>query len=204
MVASIFSRLARLGRSLIPASPHELLGDAKPVYLMTSPMLENEWRVVTDDSIKGTSKASFDGLVEGEVSFARFSGSLKKPVGDHNLKARSGFVALQKNHWDPPICLGDFNYLRVKIRSDGRPYLINLRVDSFNHEDLYQGSLLSLPGEWTSLNVPFSSFALTGRGRLRASQRKLDGDAELQNIGILLADSNGPFCLDIKEISLHS
>jgi hypothetical protein len=70
---------------------------------------------------------------------------------------------------------------------------------------LFQGTLLSpVPGEWHTLVLPLQALWLTGRGRLRERQRKLDGDANLQSIGILLADEkDGPFQLDVASISVH-
>jgi hypothetical protein len=70
---------------------------------------------------------------------------------------------------------------------------------------LYQGTLQSpVPGTWHTQVLPLQALRLTGRGRLRERQRKLDGETTLQSIGVLLADEkDGPFQLDIASISVH-
>ena len=203
------SFLATFLRGFTPLSAEALLSKAASHTLAEFPSAAalELWRVVTDSSaIGGSSRASLDVVCERGISFARFSGTLSKEVKGHQKRVRSGFAALQGSLLDPPVCLGEYDHLSIKFRTDGRPYCINLRVDSFGADDLYQGALLSKGDaeEWITLKLPLRDLALTGRGRLRERQRALDGDFDLQSIGILVADEvDGPFQLDIASVSLH-
>jgi len=143
----------------------------------------------------------------GEESFARFTGVLNKNVDGHQKKIRAGFAALQAvDDYSPQVPLGEMQQLQLRVRSDGRPYRINVRCDSFNPDDMYQGDMKGLPpGEWTTLTLYLHNLVLTGRGRIRSSGRKLDGNEELRSIGFLLADEvDGPFQLDISSVTLLS
>lgn len=218
--------------SLIPGAPETLLSPAAPVTLasFSDHGCIDSWRVVTDGSseLDGASTAAVQLIADeaGSPPFARFSGSLSKKVLGHKEKVRTGFAALRSSEWKPPKVLSEMDVLELRVRSDERTYAVNLNVDSFNQEDIYQGVLRAVaPGanddgsggssegggggggkaEWRTLALPLRNFALTGRGRLRESQRVLDGEARIRSVGILLADHiDGPFQLDIASISCRA
>ena len=208
--------------SLIPASPESLIAQAPPVILGAFNRVDGNvlkgWYVVTDGNseLEGSSTATVDLVEESCVGeskdrseptrFARFSGNLSKQVVGHREKVRTGFAALRSEKWDPPVSLAEMDVVELKMKSDGRTYALNLNVDSFNEEDIYQG-VIQVPGDghWRTLTLPLAQFALTGRGRMRQSQRSLDGDARVKSVGILLADHiDGPFQLDVASMTARS
>jgi len=212
--AMVLGNLFRFVRALLPLSAEDLLASAPHVPLVqfsapSDAAMSSLWRVTTDGSeLGGASHATLELVQEpsGEVpAFARFSGALSKVVGADQKRFRSGFAALrQSSDFDPPKPLGDMSHVRVILRTDGRPYVLNLKCDSYSHEDLYQSVMVVSPGSWHTLRIPLSEFRLTARGRLRECQRELD-NARLQAVGVLLADEeDGPFCVDIASISAHA
>ena len=141
--------------SLIPESPESLLTPVAPVTLAAfdgGSGMEG-WRVVTDGSseLQGASIAAVTIMTEAgggdqtPTTFARFSGTLSKRMAGHKEQVRTGFAALRSDEWDPPKALSEMDVLELKLRSDGRTYAVNLNVDSFNHEDIYQGVVQAAP-----------------------------------------------------------
>ena len=85
-----------------------------------------------------------------------------------------------------------------------RRFLLNLKVESFNPDDMYQGAFVLDPAEgWTTLRLPLSDFMLTARGRHLESQRQLDGEILLQSVGLLALadDERSDFCLDVASVT---
>lgn len=49
--------------------------------------------------------------------------------------------------------LHGYQALSLRVLSDGRPYRVNLQVDSWNPNDLYMGFLQAPPNEWITAEV---------------------------------------------------
>eukprot|EP00698_Gefionella_okellyi_P009306 TRINITY_DN2360_c0_g1_i2.p2 TRINITY_DN2360_c0_g1~~TRINITY_DN2360_c0_g1_i2.p2 ORF type:complete len:109 (-),score=13.96 TRINITY_DN2360_c0_g1_i2:160-486(-) len=88
----------------------------------------------------------------------------------------------------------------VRIRGDGRTYIVNMRTKSlFPQEDVFQCFLQQRENEWTNVLIPMDRFMLTWRGFVRG-QSELQADA-VDVIGIMLADrKEGPFSLAIESV----
>ena len=207
--------IGSLLRSLRPSSPEALLSAASPhvLFAADAPELREqlaEWQVVTDVDIGGTSKASFelvhlgdgDGGDGGGGIAGRFSGSLLKPAAGVR-----GFCALKSPTWAPPRELGEVESIEVRARANGaeaRRFLLNLKVESFNPDDMYQGAFVLDPAKgWTTLRLPLSEFALTARGRHLNNQRRPDGDLLLESVGLLALadDERADFSIDVVSVA---
>jgi Complex I intermediate-associated protein 30 (CIA30) len=149
------------------------------------------------------------------VPFMRWWGTLDTRIGETSRAIRSGYCALispqvpfdghDLGHW--------FNHLEVTVRADGRPYTINLKISTYFPDDLYiyimrpkgihleATSNVETGGEFTRLFIPFTSFVLTANGRVRETQRKLDGGIRIESLGITLMDEqDGDFCFDLARV----
>jgi hypothetical protein len=156
------------------------------------------------------------------IPYLRFDGATDTtlPTTDGRIR-RSGFVAIKSpEFFFGAANLGDsYNALEIKCRVDARSYTLNLKILSFFPDDLYQGYIRGheLPPlkkvdeddgdgdnnekEWRTLILPFQGFALTALGRMRQIQRKLDGNVDIEYLGITLADGvDGDFEFDLARI----
>mmetsp|Transcript_28227 Transcript_28227/g.40336 ORF Transcript_28227/g.40336 Transcript_28227/m.40336 type:complete len:353 (+) Transcript_28227:41-1099(+) len=245
------------------------------------------WRV-SDDSVIGGFSSSLMDFHEGHEKkgdnnnhtiappFLRWSGKLSTEINRNSHLARnvtrSGFAAIFTPEFPLGAPLGSkYKALEICCRTDGRTYAVNLKVESYFPEDMYQGfisgtgqstiiadnatekvqteadditktdentQIISVdehaeeqpildvrehlkarqqiissqdpnnhpyhgypPAGFQRLILPFTDFALTSRGRMRHTQRDLDGSVNIESLGFTLMDGNdGDFCFDLVSL----
>lgn len=99
--------------------------------------------------------------------------------------------------WD----IDPFDYLALRIKSDGRRYFVNIQTDSIVATDLHQHLLpSSVPGEWETVTIPFNAFVRTNYGMVVEPQKEMLRQ-KVRSVGIGLTDRvTGPFELRIADI----
>ena len=240
------------------------------------------WRV-SDDSVIGGFSSSKMEFNEGHEKkgdnnkhtiappFLRWSGKLSTEINRHSHLARnvtrSGFAAIFTPEFPLGAPLGNkYKALEICCRTDGRTYAVNLKVETYFPEDMYQGFISGTgqntatidkatektpmdaddngentisvdeqgeeqpildvrehlksrqkiissqdpnnhpyhghpPAGFQRLILPFKDFALTSRGRMRHTQRDLDGSVNIESIGFTLMDGkDGDFCFDLVSL----
>ncbi|KAJ0044207.1 hypothetical protein NL108_008132, partial [Boleophthalmus pectinirostris] len=79
----------------------------------------------------------------------------------------------RKKHFD----WTSFNTLHLRVRGDGRPWMINIGCQTFfshQNDDIYSYFLYTRGGPyWQDVKIPFSKFFLTHRGRIQDDQHCL-------------------------------
>ena len=150
------------------------------------------------------------------VPFARWKGTIDTRVNKEKKVQRSGFCTILSPEFPMGgVDLGGrYNGLEIMCRSDGRPYSMNLKVESFIADDLFQ-CFINIPatiepgievcsvtgGKFDRVVFLFKHFVATAGGRLRAVQRSLDNSVKIQSIGITLMDrTDGDFEFDLSRI----
>ncbi|VEU40217.1 unnamed protein product [Pseudo-nitzschia multistriata] len=150
------------------------------------------------------------------LPFVRWKGTIDTRVNKEKKVHRSGFCSILSPEFPMAgVDLdGRYNGLEIMCRSDGRPYSLNLKVESFIEDDLFQ-CFINIPptntpgskvcqatgGKFDQVVFLFQHFAATAGGRLRARQRKLDNAVKIQSIGITLMDGvDGDFEFDLSRI----
>ncbi|XP_061897236.1 complex I intermediate-associated protein 30, mitochondrial [Entelurus aequoreus] len=108
----------------------------------------------------------------------------------------------RKKHYD----WTSFNTLHLRVRGDGRPWMINIAAETFfshQKDDMYNYFLYTRGGPyWQDIKIPFSKFFLTHRGRIQDGQCCLWLD-KINTVGFTLADkADGPFQLEIDYIGV--
>ena len=150
------------------------------------------------------------------VPFIRWKGAIDTRVNKEKKVQRSGFCTI----FSPEFPVGGvdlggrYNGIEIMCRSDGRPYSLNLNVESFIADDLFQ-CFINIPptiqpgsqicpktgGKFDRVVFLFQHFVATAGGRLRARQRVLDNSIKIQSIGITLMDgADGDFEFDLSRI----
>jgi len=179
---------------------------------------DNSIENVDNDKNSGRSNKqdSYNTEDDAFVPFVRWKGTIDTRVNKENKVQRSGFCTIMSPEFPMSgVDLGGrYNGLEIMCRSDGRPYSLNLKVESFILDDLFQ-CFISIPetikngsdictttgGKFDRVVLLFQHFTVTAGGRLRARQRNLDNNVKIQSIGITLMDgADGNFQFDLSRI----
>lgn len=151
------------------------------------------------------------------IPFVRWSGTINTRIAENSEVQRSGFCAIRSPEFPfgGADLGGRYNALEILCRSDGRPYSLNLKVDTFIPDDIFQ-TFINVPptyepddpaicsdtgGRFDRVVLLFQHFIVTSGGRMRANQRDLDNSVRIQSIGLTLMDGvDGDFQFDLARI----
>lgn len=175
-------------------------------------------KLMSDKDIGGFSKANIawkapstnpnPSRKENKHGHVKFSGniSIELPPDKPHVQ-RSGYAAWRtkdraftifgKSLWD----IDSYNYLALRIKSDGRKYFVNLQTESIVPTDLHQHRLYSRrPGEWETVLIKWNEFVRTNHGVVTEPQDELLRQ-KVRTVGIGLIDRvPGPFELEVERI----
>ncbi|CAK7270156.1 hypothetical protein SEPCBS119000_003943 [Sporothrix epigloea] len=194
-----------------PSGPYELMS-------FSEPSSATDCKLMSDDEIGGystahlewvpssipttTSSSSSSSSPPSSVStpppggYIRFSGSIstRLPEGRPDIQ-RTGYAAWRtadrlatifgRSLWD----VDSYAYLALRVRSDGRSYLVNVQTDSMvAPTDLHQHRLFARrPHQWETVVVPWSDFVRTNHGFVVEPQTELLRQ-KVRSIGLGLTD----------------
>ncbi|KAI1276275.1 complex I intermediate-associated protein 30 [Xylaria sp. FL0933] len=169
-------------------------------------------KTLSDKDIGGFSHASLDwvpgaGPTEGP-GYARFHGTISTelPPDKPNIQ-RSGYAAWRTLDPKPTVFgktlfnIDMYTYLALRIRSDGRSYLVNVQTESVVPTDLHQHRLFAKrPGEWETVLIKWNDFVRTNHGFVVEPQTEMLRQ-KVRTFGIGLTDRiPGPFNLCIERM----
>lgn len=181
----------------------------KVIWEFRGPESLDQWTTSCDREIGGQSEV-FLKLGKNDTCF--LYGTLSSTPPRDGETRYSGYCTMRskqqlasfnrKKHYD----WTGFNSLHLRVRGDGRPWMINIAADNyFSHQkdDLYSYFLFTRGGPyWQDVKIPFSKFFLSHRGRVQDEQQFLLLD-KINTIGFTLGDkADGPFQLEIDFIGL--
>lgn len=152
-----------------------------------STQLDLVWTAVNDNVMGGRSSGGFE-ITDGRLVFR----------GEINTNG-GGFASIRT---DPQqLDMGSHDGLKLKVRGDGRTY--RFRVVTAGSDFAYMADFSTRQGEWEIIDLPFSAFQPSWRGR------KLDrppvNPSEITSIGFMIADKqDGAFELEVEWIKLIS
>lgn len=169
-----------------------------------------EWTVSSDQEIGGQSEVYLKLGKNNNTCF--LYGTLNSTPPRDGETRYSGYCSIRSKQ---PLASFDrkkhhdwtsFNTLHLRVRGDGRPWMINLAAETyFSHQkdDVYCYFLYTRGGPyWQDVKIPFSKFFLTHRGRIQDDQHPVWLD-KVNTIGFTLGDkADGPFQLEIDFIGV--
>ena len=165
---------------------------------------------MSDADIGGFSKSSLDYVPESfsESAHARFHGSISIELPRDNPQVQRTGYAAWRNHDRAPTIFGKslwdvnpYTYLALRVKSDGRKYLVNVQTESIVYTDIHQHRLFAQrPGEWETVLIKWSEFVRTNYGTVVEPQSEMLTQ-KVRTIGVGLTDRvPGPFDLAINSI----
>ena len=145
------------------------------------------WTAVNDNVMGGRSSGGF-ALTGGRLLFR----------GEINTDG-GGFASIRTE--PQQLDIGSHDGLKLKVRGDGRTY--RFRVVTAGSDFAYMADFSTRKGEWEIIDLPFSAFQPSWRGR------KLDRPpvkpSDITSIGFMIADKqDGEFALEVEWIKLIS
>ncbi|KAL9055875.1 MAG: hypothetical protein Q9162_003301 [Coniocarpon cinnabarinum] len=165
---------------------------------------------LSDHDIGGYSMAQLQHVAGStqEPAHAKFTGSISNELpADEKQVERTGYAAFRtrerpstlfgKALWD----VEHYNYLALRIKSDGRKYKVNIQTESVEFTDLHQHRLYAhAPGEWETVLIKWADFVRTNHGIIVEPQSEMLRE-KVRTIGIGLTDRvAGPFDFRISRI----
>ncbi|XP_028293652.1 complex I intermediate-associated protein 30, mitochondrial [Gouania willdenowi] len=187
-----------------------MLEQNRVLWEFKGPQDLEQWTVSCDQEIGGHSEVHLKMSRNNSTCF--LYGTLSSVPPKDGETRYSGYCTMRSKK---PQALFDrkkhhdwttFNTLYLRVRGDGRPWMINIAAETyFSHQkdDIYNYFLYTRGGPyWQDVKIPFSKFFLTHRGRVQDDQHPLWLD-KVNSIGFTLGDKvNGPFQLEIDYIGV--
>ncbi|GLV32819.1 Complex I intermediate-associated protein 30 kDa [Carabus blaptoides fortunei] len=186
-------------------------GETDIVWNFNSPEALDQWVTTSDkDHNEGYSSCS---LTMNNYSKGVFTGDLNTRVPKDGKIKRSGYCnmrsirARKSFKRDSYLDWTMYNVLVMRVRGDGRSYMLNLATTGYFDvmwNDVYNYVLFTRGGPyWQVAKIPFSKFFLSSKGRIQDKQGPIPLD-RVTNVGITAGDKiNGSFSLEIDYIGVE-
>ncbi|KAI0172744.1 CIA30-domain-containing protein [Hypoxylon sp. FL1284] len=183
-----------------------------PLHDFHRPESLSDTKIMCDADIGGFSKASLDWVPpssqDGTNGHAHFHGSISTALPPNRPDVqRSGYAAWRTRDRPPTIFgravwdIDMYTYLALRVKSDGRSYLVNVQTDSVVPTDLHQHRLFAKrPGEWETVLIKWNDFVRTNHGFVVEPQTEMLRQ-KVRSVGLGLTDRvPGPFELFVDRI----
>lgn len=169
----------------------------------------NDFVVHTDAEIGGKSTAD---LSVSRNNKLLFHGNLCTEVPRDGETKRSGYCAMRSKqnfrsfNRKQAMDLSPFNVLRMRVRGDGRAYMVNLMIKGYftdSHDDVWSYFMFTKGGPyWQDISIPFTKFFMSSRGRVQDKQTPPDLES-VNSIGLTMGDAvDGEFMLEVDSIAV--
>src|SRR5208337_4411295 len=120
--------------------------------------------------------------------------------GTLSLENNGGFASVRSRRSNLGLKPGDT--LLIRLRGDGREYLLNLYVPSLQIAYFYRASILTKAGEWIEVRIPLKDCYATSFGQKLSNAGPIDAP-KINSIGFMLSDKKaGPFKLEIAWVKV--
>lgn len=162
----------------------------RPLVEFTGPEADERWQAVNDRVMGGVSDGRFRITDEGRLEFS----------GRLSLENNGGFASIRTGPADLGLRVGDTFVVRVK--GDGRQYVLNLYTTSRRRAFSYRAALPTVKDQWTEVRVPLADFIPTAFGRRVQGMGPVE-PSQVNAVGFMLSDKQpGPFELQVAWIKL--
>ena len=160
----------------------------RTLFVFDDPTREAEWRIVNDGVMGGLSEGRFR-ITEAKT--LEFSGRI-------SLENNGGFASIRSS--PRPLGLHPGDVIHVRLRGDGRRYLMNLYVPGSRTAFSYRAGIQTTRDEWMEVRIPIERFRASWFGRQVNEPLEVE---RVHSLGFMLSDGKpGPFQLEIDSIQV--
>ena len=163
----------------------------RPLLDFAGPDADQKWQAVNDGVMGGVSDGRFRITHEDTLEF----------FGTLSLENNGGFASVRSKPTELDIKPGDTIVVRVK--GDGREYVLNLYTKSRRMAFSYRASLPTTKDQWTEVAVPLVGFIPTAFGNRVQGMGPVEPD-QISSVGFMLSDKKtGPFKLEVGWVKVE-
>jgi monofunctional biosynthetic peptidoglycan transglycosylase len=158
----------------------------QPLLDFVGPDAAQKWQAVNDGVMGGVSEGRFKITTDKTMEFS----------GRLSLENNGGFASVRTKLTNFDIHSGDT--LVVRVKGDGREYVLNLYTKSRRMAFSYRAPLPTTRDEWTEVSVPLDEFIPTSFGNRVQGMGPVEPD-QINSLGFMLSDKKpGPFKLEVE------
>ena len=162
----------------------------QPLLDFAGPDTAQKWQAVNDNVMGGVSDGRFRITADETMEFS----------GRLSLENNGGFASVRTKPSDLEINAGDT--LVVRVKGDGREYVLNIYTKSRRMAFSYRAPLPTLKDEWTEVSVPLKEFIPTSFGNRVQGMGPVEPN-QINSLGFMLSDKRpGPFKLEVDWVKI--
>ena len=162
----------------------------RPLFDFSGPGTDQQWQAVNDGVMGGVSDGRFRITDAGTLEF----------FGTLSLENNGGFASARTKPMELDLEAGDVIVVRVK--GDGREYVLNIYTKSRRMAFSYRASLPTMKDKWVEVKIPLEDFIPTAFGRRVQGMGPVE-PSQINGLGFMLADKNpGTFRMQVEWVSV--
>lgn len=162
----------------------------RTLFDFSRPEAAEAWQPVNDGVMGGISDGRFKITDQGTMEF----------FGTLSLENNGGFASVRSRR--DSLGLKSDDTLLLRLRGDGREYLLNLYVPSLRVAYSYRAPILTKAGEWVEVSIPLKDCYATSFGDKMPNAGPVEG-SKINSMGLMLADKKpGPFKLEVAWVKV--
>ena len=161
-----------------------------PLLDFAGPGAAEKWQAVNDGVMGGVSDGRFRITDDKTLEF----------FGTLSLENNGGFASVRTKPMDLGIKAGDT--LVVRVKGDGREYVLNIYTKSRRMAFSYRASLPTKKDEWQEVEIPLGDFIPTAFGRRVQGMGPVE-PSQINGLGFMLSDKKpGTFQMQVEWVKV--
>lgn len=150
---------------------------------------ETRWDYVADTVMGGVSLGQVQFRSDGDVAFARLTGSV-------STENNGGFIQFRRKL--PDRLDASVSGVRLLVRGNGEQYFVHLRTRGTVLPWQYYQAEFATSDKWTEVSLPLSGFKASG-----AMLRAIPVADEITSVGVVAYGRDHEACVDVSEIGFY-
>lgn len=160
------------------------------LYRFDSAENAGRWAIVNDSVMGGVSESGLSLSEEGTLFFA----------GNLSLQNNGGFASVRSA--SDALGINDEAGIRLTVRGDGKRYHLRLYTPDLPGV-AYEAAFQTAENDWQAIDLPFSTFKPTIRGRVLTGYGPIEPSA-IEALGLMIKEYQvGAFLLEVSAIEAY-